>query len=183
MIERHEPVRGAASSAPTLLPTTPVAPTFRWALVALALLLILGGAMPVVAQRSEEAKALSKRLMCTCGCNQILGECNHIGCTRSLEMIRKLDQRVARAEPADLILQSFVQEYGAQSLAEPPARGFTGLIWVLAIVVPLGGLALVVWLVRRWHAAAPQPASADGPRIPAEMLARARRQADAETEE
>ena len=28
---------------------------------------------------------LNHRLMCTCGCAEILGECNHVGCPRSTE--------------------------------------------------------------------------------------------------
>lgn len=150
------------------------------ALAALGLSLLSVGA--VYAQRSEAAKALSKRLMCMCGCNQILGECNHIGCTVSTEMLRKLDERVARGESADLIRQSFVQEYGQAVLAEPPAEGFNRLVYILAWVVPLAGLVLVTLVVRRWRAARPAAAPA-GPRVPREMLEAARRRAAAETEE
>lgn len=152
-------------------------------LVALAaLLLALFSPGSVYAQRSEEAKALSKRLMCVCGCNQILGECNHVGCTVSTEMLRKLDDRVARGEPADLILQSFVQEYGQHVLAEPMAVGFNRLVYILAWVVPLAGFVLVTLVVRRWRAARPAAAPAR-PRLPPELLERARQRAAVETEE
>lgn len=151
-------------------------------LLAAALLLSLAPAGAVYAQRSEAAKALSKRLMCMCGCNQILGECNHIGCTVSTEMLRKLDERVARGESPDLIRQSFVQEYGQAVLAEPMAEGFNRLVYILAWVVPLAGLVLVTLVVRRWRAARPAPAPA-GPRVPRELLEAARRRAAADTEE
>jgi cytochrome c-type biogenesis protein CcmH len=147
-----------------------------------ALLLSLGSVGTVHAQRSEEARALSKRLMCVCGCNQVLGECNHVGCTVSTEMLRKLDERVAGGESADLILQSFVQEYGEQALAEPMAVGFNRLIYILAWLVPVLGFVLVTLVVRRWRAARPAPMAPER-RIPRELLEEARRRADRETEE
>jgi cytochrome c-type biogenesis protein CcmH len=157
---------------------------FRFSLLAAmaALVLTLLSVGVIYAQRSDAAKALSKRLMCMCGCNQILGECNHVGCTVSTEMLRKLDERVARGESSDLILQSFVQEYGLAALAEPPAEGFNRVMYILAWVIPLAGFVLVTLVVRRWRAARPTTAPA-GPRVPREILEAARRRAAAETEE
>lgn len=150
------------------------------ALFATALLMVPAG----MAQRSEEAKTLSKRLMCLCGCNQILGECNHIGCTVSAEMLRKLDERVARNEPSDLILQSFVQEYGVQVLAEPMSSGFSRWAWLMPPLAALAGISLVVVVLWRWRSGGqPQAQAAAQPRVSAELLARARRQADQETED
>ncbi len=141
-------------------------------------------ASPGQAQRSEEAKALSKRLMCLCGCNQILGECNHVGCTVSADMLRKLDQRVARNDPADLILQSFVQEYGAQVFAEPMASGFSRWAWLMPPLATLAGISLVVVVLWRWRTGRQprgQPVAETG--VTTDVLARARRQADQDTEE
>jgi cytochrome c-type biogenesis protein CcmH len=136
--------------------------------------------LPVKAQQTERAKALGKRLMCMCGCNQILTACNHVGCTTSAEMLKKLDQVVARNEPDDLTLQSFVQEYGQQVLAEPPAKGFNRLAWFIPGFAFAVGLAIVLVVISHWRRAAPAPAR---PEVSAELLARARRQADQETED
>ena len=35
------------------------------------------------AQETARAKELGQKLMCVCGCNQLLGSCNHVGCTYS----------------------------------------------------------------------------------------------------
>ena len=40
------------------------------------------------AQDSPRAKELGQKLMCVCGCNQILGSCNHVGCTYSHDMMK-----------------------------------------------------------------------------------------------
>src|SRR5208337_3087549 len=93
----------SAFRKPPAATARPVAPL----LFALALLL----APASQAQQTERAKELGKKLVCVCGCNQILTACNHVGCTYSHTMLKELDDRVARGDSDQLILQSFVQEY------------------------------------------------------------------------
>jgi cytochrome c-type biogenesis protein CcmH len=129
------------------------------------------------AQESAHAKELGQKLMCVCGCNQILGSCNHVGCTYSHDMMKELEDRIARNEPDDLTLQAFVQEYGPTVLSSPPAKGFNRIAWIAPIVFPLVAL-LVLWdVVRRWkHKGA--VATASGPRVSPDLIARAQRESD-----
>jgi cytochrome c-type biogenesis protein CcmH len=150
-------------------------------------LFLFFGALPCFApvahaQETARAKALGQKLMCACGCNQILTACNHVGCTYSHNMIKELDDRVARGDSDDLILQAFVQEYGLKVLSEPSTRGFNGLAWIIPVVAPLLALFLVWQLVRRWRNRATL-ATAGGPDISPELLARARHEADRESDE
>jgi cytochrome c-type biogenesis protein CcmH len=147
-----------------------------------ALLLALSLSASVGAQQTERAKRLGGRMMCVCGCNQILTACNHVGCTTSHTMLKELDDRIARGDSDDVILQSFVQEYGQTVLVDPPKRGFTGLVWLVPIVAPVLALYLVWELVRRWRQRAVL-APAGGPKIPSDLLDRARREADKEADE
>jgi cytochrome c-type biogenesis protein CcmH len=154
----------------------------RTLVIALAALVC---AAPALAQKTERAKKLSKRMMCLCGCNQVLGECNHVGCQMSAEMLAKLDERVARNEPDDLTLQAFIQEYGVRVLAEPPRQGFTMLAWIMPILATLVGFGVVWTVLQRLRR--PVMASATGG-VPAdgyspEALAALRRRADAESED
>ena len=134
-------------------------------------------------QSSDRAKTLGSKLICMCNCGQILTACNHVGCTRSAAMLKEMDQRVASGDNDDLIIQSFVQEYGEAVLAEPPAHGFNGIAWAIPIVASILGLGLVVVLIRNWrHTPVPAPAT-PGPSISPEVLERARKQADRETDD
>jgi cytochrome c-type biogenesis protein CcmH len=133
-------------------------------------------------QSSDRAKRLGGKLICMCGCNQILTECNHVGCTRSGAMLKEMDQRVTANDSDDLILQSFVQEFGAAVLAEPPTRGFNSLAWAIPGIAFALGLGLVVMVIRQWrHRVAAVPAA--GPAVSPEMLARARREIDRQTDD
>jgi cytochrome c-type biogenesis protein CcmH len=147
-----------------------------FALAAIALL------VPVVrAQDSPHAKELGQKLMCVCGCNQILGSCNHVGCTYSHDMMKQLEERIARNEPDDLTLQAFVQEYGPTVLSSPPAKGFNRIAWIAPIVFPLVALVVLWDVVRRWkHKGA--VATASGPRVSADLIARAQRESDKDEE-
>jgi len=129
------------------------------------------------AQSSPRAKELGQKMMCVCGCNQILTACNHVGCQYSHKMLQELDQLVARNDSDDLILQAFVQEYGPTVLSEPPTKGFNWAAWVVPILAPLVAMFLVWQVVRRWRNRA-QLAPASGTGVSPELLARARHEAD-----
>ncbi|HUJ32413.1 MAG TPA: cytochrome c-type biogenesis protein CcmH [Candidatus Acidoferrum sp.] len=147
-----------------------------------ALVLALSLSASLGAQQTERAKRLGGRMMCVCGCNEILTACNHVGCTTSHAMLKELDERIARGDSDDLVLQSFIQEYGPTVLVDPPKTGFTGLVWVVPIVAPLLALWLVWELVRRWRRRATLTPAA-GPEIPSDLLARARHEAGRDSDE
>jgi len=153
----------------------------RFAVPALliALLISFGSAK---AQETERAKKLGQKLMCICGCNQILTSCNHVGCKYSHGMLKELDEGIARGESDDLTLQDFVQEYGQTVLASPPDKGFNRAAWIMPIVVPLISLYLLWQVVRRWRQRGAM-ATAGGPKISPEFLARAQRESDMENHE
>ena len=154
-------------------------------LVLLLVLLLAGIVAPqrAGAQQTERAKNLGKRLICMCGCNQILTACNHVGCSTSTAMLKKLDQVVARNEPDDLTLQSFIQEYGERVLAEPPAKGFSRVAWFIPGVAFGLGLVIVLVVISHWRRRVALAPASGGAKFSPELLARARQQADRETED
>lgn len=121
-------------------------------------------------------KDLGHRMMCTCGCGQILLECNHVGCQSSDKMRNELMAALTRGggdggngsgDNDDLILQGFVQEYGPTVIAAPTAKGFNKIAWIMPFVVLAVGIVFVTWVVRAWKNR-PEPALADGITIPKE---------------
>ena len=85
--------------------------------------------------------SLGHRLMCVCGCSQILLECNHVGCTYSDRMRGELMAGLDRGENDDLTLQDFVQKYGPTVLAAPTATGFNRVAWIMPFLALVLGLA------------------------------------------
>ena len=129
-------------------------------------------------------KDLGHRMMCACGCSQILLECNHVGCTYSDKMRNQLQATLAKggSNSDDLILQGFVQEYGPTVIAAPTATGFNRVAWIMPFAVLALGIAFAVHIVRSWKNR-PEPALADGIVIPHsseldEFRRRARRETD-----
>lgn len=93
---------------------------------------------------------LGHALMCTCGCSQILLECNHVGCTASTAMSAELKAMVLKGDSDDAIHQAFVQKYGMTVLAAPTTKGFDRVAWIMPFAVFALSLAAVVVVVRTW---------------------------------
>ncbi len=146
---------------------------------------LLAAAIPLVvrAQQTDRAKRIGGKLMCMCGCGQVLTQCNHINCPLSVPMMKELDARIGSGDSDDLIMQAFVQEYGEAVLAEPPAKGFNRLAWYLPGIAFAMGLGIVVLAIRQWRSRMLTRATAPPAPVSAELLERARKQADRETEE
>ena len=121
-------------------------------LLVLALLTFLGAG-----DDSGRFNDLGHKLMCACGCGQILLECNHVGCTYSDRMRGELAAAIDRGDSDDLSLQSFVQKYGPTVLAAPPTTGFNRVAWVMPFAALVFGILLTVYIVRAWKS---RPAAA-----------------------
>ena len=93
---------------------------------------------------------LSHQLMCTCGCSQLLGECDHVGCSMRAEEMAALEQQIAAGKTDQQIFAWFVTKYGATVLAAPPARGFDLLAWIAPFAVFGAALLGTILLIRRW---------------------------------
>jgi cytochrome c-type biogenesis protein CcmH len=138
-------------------------------------LLLLGAG-----DNSARIENLGHQLMCMCGCNQILLECNHVGCTYSDTMRRELTAAIASGGDDKAVLQTFIEKYGTTVLAAPTKSGFNGIAWLIpyvALVVGIVGVALMVKIWRGRMTAAPLNAGAS----PAD-LQRFREQARKETQ-
>jgi cytochrome c-type biogenesis protein CcmH len=145
------------------------------ALVAVLVMLFMG------ADSDARFNKLGHQLMCACGCNQVLLECNHVGCTYSDRMRNELTAGMDRGDNDSLVLQSFVQKYGNTVLAAPTTTGFNRIAWIMPFAV--FGLAIIatVWLVRMWKARTlAQPVAR--PQLKADELDQLRKKARQETE-
>ena len=137
-------------------------------------------------QSADRAKALGNKLMCNCGCGDLAGQCSHPGasftgpCDVAKKELAELNTRLSTGASDGAILQGFVDEYGEKILAEPPARGFNMLAWMIPGIAFALGLAVVVGFIRYWRHR-PVAAGAAGPAISPEILARAHREIDRQT--
>jgi len=157
-------------------------PIRRWlqaSALALAVIVFMGAG-----DDSARFKDLGHRMMCTCGCGQVLLECNHVGCQSSDKMRDELQAALDKggSNNDDLILQGFVQEYGPTVIAAPTTTGFNRVAWIMPFVALALGIAFVVYVVRSWKNR-PEPALADGITIPRgseldEFRRRARKETD-----
>ena len=144
-------------------------------------------------QTTEHARTIGKKLKCMCrGCQDTAATCYHTGaafsgpCDTAKGMLKTIDERIAKGDPDDLILQSFVQQYGQEVYIEPPHSGIGSVAWAMPTVYLLLGTGLVILVISRWRKRAPQSVVPAGPSVAAlspEQLEHARRRVAQETED
>ena len=161
------------------------------------MLLVSAAAFPLLAptadaQQTDRARQFGKKVRCMCGgCNDTASTCYHVGgafsgpCDTAKATLKTIDERLAKGESEDLILQSFVQEYGSVVYVEPPHSGFGQVAWAMPVIYLGLGTGLVILVISRWrkrpaHVYAVPASSA---RMSPEALERARQRVARETED
>lgn len=150
--------------------------------------------VPVGAQQfSDRAKKIGSQLKCMCGsCSMTAAGCSHPGgefsgpCPTAKGMLQQVDQHAAKGESDEQIMQAFVQEYGTTVYAEPPKSGFSLVAWVMPTVYLVFGALVVIFVISRWvkkTASEPAGHTATAKAISPELLERAKRLAERETED
>ncbi len=136
-----------------------------WVKTAQALLLAVAVCFSLGATSSgSRLQYLDHHLMCTCGCAELLGECNHVGCTESTQELNELKAGIAAGQSDQQIFDAFVAKYGATVLAAPPAQGFDLVAWIAPFAVFAAALLGTILLIRRWgglRGSKPRPGDAD----------------------
>ena len=113
--------------------------------LAVAVCFSLGATSPAAA-----IDDLNHRLMCTCGCAQLLGECNHVGCPSSGQELNELSADIAAGMSDKEIFSAFTAKYGATVLAAPTTHGFDLVAWIAPFAVFGAALLGTILLIRRW---------------------------------
>ena len=117
-------------------------------------LLVFLSSLAFTADRSERVKNLTPKFMCICGgCNQVLMNCNHIGCPSREAMLKDLGNQVDQGKADDGVVEYFIDKYGTAVLSAPPASGFNLTAWVMPFAALGIGFILAIIFLRRWKAA------------------------------
>lgn len=115
----------------------------------LVLFCMVGSVM--AADNNARYENLGGKIMCTCGCGQMLLKCNHVGCPNSAKMIGQLRAQVAATNDDEAVLNFFRSEWGVTTVVEPGRHGFELLAWILPFAGLGVGILLLVLVARKWR--------------------------------
>ena len=128
-------------------------------LTQISLALWFAVAVPDPQALEQQAKAIETMLIAPCCWSQQVSVHQSPASDEIKANIRKL---LAEGKTQQQILDAAVAQYGDRILAEPPARGFSGLLYVLPWIFLAGSVGLVVFVVRRLRTPGPALAAASG---------------------
>jgi cytochrome c-type biogenesis protein CcmH len=112
---------------------------------------------------------LGGKIMCSCGCAEMLLQCNHVGCPNSDRMIRELHaltgtsggvkgaadaSKVANLKPIDddeAVLEWFRRNWGVTAVVVPRTHGFELLAWIIPFAALALGVFIVLGVILWWH--------------------------------
>ena len=123
------------------------------------------GAFAQSTQADADLDARTTAVASTLRCPVCQGESIQNSPSQLAQQMRAVvKERLRSGESPEQVKAYFVGRYGEWILLEPKMTGLNILLYVLPVVLVLGGLALVVMLVRRWtRAAADAEAGTDHP--------------------
>lgn len=90
-------------------------------------------------------KRISHKLVCQCGCNYLLAECQHLECPSAIPLRKQIREYLKRGMSEQAVIDAMVKEHGMVLLAAPPAQGFNLAAWV----IPFVALAIGFFIVRQ----------------------------------
>ncbi len=132
-----------------------------------------GGATP------NDVNRVAKQLYCPVCPNTPLDVCETQACRDWRELIR---QKLSAGASDREILNYFVTQYGQRVLAQPPARGFNLLVWLMPGLALAFGLGVLVFILRSWSTKRATRVTISAPlptELPAEYVARVERELQA----
>ena len=100
----------------------------------------------------DDVNAVAKQLFCPVCENIPLDACGTQACEQWRGIIR---DRLADGWTEDQIKDYFVAQYGDRVLAEPPRTGFNWAVYIVPIVIFVGGGFLFYRGFRQWRSAVP----------------------------
>ncbi|HEY2385129.1 MAG TPA: cytochrome c-type biogenesis protein CcmH [Terriglobia bacterium] len=135
---------------------------FRYSVrIAPLVFLLLLTSVGLTADRNERMRELTPKFMCVCGgCNQVLMNCNHIGCPSREAMLKDIGNRVDQGTTDDGVVEYFIDKYGTSVLSAPPASGFNLAAWVMPFAALGIGLAAAIFFLRRFRSLRPNEPAA-----------------------
>jgi cytochrome c-type biogenesis protein CcmH len=120
----------------------------RW--MQAAVVCVLGVVMLGADVSPSRFSRIGHQMICVCSCNQVLLECNHVGCPDSDRMIGELREQMTGGGTDTSILNWFAAKYGPTVLAAPIRGGFDNVAWIAPVAVFLMATVGTGFLIRVW---------------------------------
>jgi cytochrome c-type biogenesis protein CcmH/NrfF len=115
---------------------------------ALAILILVPLGMGSVGD-ADRVQLLAAKLLCNCGCGEILAECSHTECKTKIALKKEIAAAVQQGNTDEQILDEMGARHGSTILLTPAFRGFNTLLWIVPVAMAVLGLGAVIFRRQR----------------------------------
>ena len=125
-------------------------------------------------------REVADHVSCQCGCSYTVGSCNMLNCHFRDPILNQISDGLEQGRPEAAILEEVYEKYGTETRVQPRDDAFGLLGWIAPFASLLTGLAVVIWLIRRWRASTVARSRASG--VPDDVVERYRSQIEEDLE-
>ena len=126
--------------------------------------LLAGGSVPVGSGLEDDVLAVTRELICYCGCStQTVAECT---CGTADGIRERVASQLRSGRTPAEVLDLWVAERGEQVLAVPRPAGFNLVGWTLPFLVVLAALTTLTLVLLRRRPPASAPGGSPAPGVP-----------------
>lgn len=119
---------------------------------AISVVLLLAASAAHAAVPYAKLRQVADRVSCQCGCSYTVGSCNMLNCHFRDPILKEISAGLEEGTPESAVLEEVYEKYGGETRVEPRNEGFGRVGWIAPFASLAFGLAVVLWVVRRWRA-------------------------------
>jgi len=98
---------------------------------------------------SPRMKSLSAKVLCDCGCREVLGECSHKECKRKFGMQQEIATATGQGKSDKQVLEQIAVAHGSDILITPMFRGFNTLLWIVPVTIGVIAMGMTLAVQRK----------------------------------
>lgn len=111
--------------------------------------LLLFSACVLTAADQNRVSSISGKVLCDCGCREVLAECSHKVCQRKPALRQEIASAIDLGKSDNQVMAQLAGAHGNEILLTPTFRGFNTLLWIVPVTVGLAAAILTLTVQRR----------------------------------
>ena len=98
----------------------------------------------VISSQDVNVRALAAQILCTCGCERVLVNCD---CSYAEKMRNEIKELLDKKFTPEQVINYYVSQYGEAVLAAPLKKGFNWMAYIIPFLVAFVSVGLIFYFL------------------------------------